>query len=68
VILNKDLGLAAIPINQLATMISVVFPYIITADWLKCWCFKKKINWFSFEKNILLLYKMYNTKCIIQNV
>ncbi len=39
---NKDLGLVALPINQLATMISVVFVYILTADWLKWWYFKKR--------------------------
>jgi len=40
--LNKDLGLVSLPINQLEHMISIFFVYILTADWLKWWYFKKR--------------------------
>ena len=37
----NDIGLTPLPINNMAAMLSIVLAYIITADILKVWFFKK---------------------------
>ncbi|MBI3235487.1 MAG: hypothetical protein HYZ42_15855 [Bacteroidetes bacterium] len=37
----SDIGLVALPLFQVGAMIAIVAAYIITADLLKVWFFKK---------------------------
>ena len=45
-IINNKIGLVALPLNQLGIMVFIVASYIITADWLKVWYFKRLNNQF----------------------